>query len=493
MRSRKILIGIIVSVMSITFMGRMPVHAKTTSMELNNSVLESSIDGKYMEVAAEEIIPYEVPGMKANVMDRKNKGEKFSTPGSITMYSNTLDNTTNNDPNNAYIVSNDTVTQGRIEINGEMRWYAFELNKKSKVTVLLQMVEALDADLYMFSLNEETYELELVGGSATDGFGAIEYYNDVLDTGIYYFAIGGYEGTGNFAFAYYQSSTDANNEINDTMATATRVSFDKNIYGVIDTPYDVDYYQFTVTSSALIRYSLSTYNNDSLLYAGKSGSSAAIYSIGSGNLVKVMPGTYYFAVVNENDAYSASSTYTVNFEKVADVANDNSANLFAISEEAGIVFQTNPSGSAYYVNGNEIDISYSYYQNLSNPAGSQLYDIKIEPRNDVYAYIRDGVSEPSAVYYLYSTRPAMNVSSRPVLELTLYSDTNFYKVPCRGTGAYAQNTFWHDFNAVTVLIDPNTGKLVDIVEFNYYYDFAPVGSNSLTFTRPYKTTFYYDR
>ena len=75
-----------------------------------------------MEVAAEEIIPYEVPEMNANVMDRKYNGEKFSTPGSITMYSNTQDTTTNTDPNDAYIVSDDPVTQERIKISRGMRW-----------------------------------------------------------------------------------------------------------------------------------------------------------------------------------------------------------------------------------------------------------------------------------------------------------------------------------------------------------------------------------
>lgn len=102
-----------------------------------------------------------------------------------------------------------------------MRWYGFVLNKSSKVTILLQMVETLDADIYMFSLNQETYELELYGGSANEGLGVTEYYNSVMSAGTYYFAVSGYEGTGAFAFAYYQSSADVANEVNDSVATAT--------------------------------------------------------------------------------------------------------------------------------------------------------------------------------------------------------------------------------------------------------------------------------
>lgn len=44
---------------------------------------------------------------------------------------------------------------------------------------------------------------------------------------------------------------------------------------------------------------------------------------------------------------------------------------------------------------------------------------------------------------------------------------------------------------MTVIIDPSTGKLIDIENFNYYYDYA-VGSNSLTFTRRYPSMTLYE-
>lgn len=83
-----------------------------------------------------------------------------------------------------------------------------------------------------------------------------------------------------------------------------------------------------------------------------------------------------------------------------------------------------------------------------------------------------------------STRPAMNVGSEAALELTFKSNNNFYSIHCMCTGAYKQNNLWKDYNQVTVIIDPSTGKLIDIENFNYFYDYA-VGSNSLTFTRRY--------
>lgn len=68
----------------------------------------------------------------------------------------------------------------------------------------------------------------MIGGSANEGLGVSEYYNNVINEGIYYFAVGGYDGTGQFAFAFYQSSIDAANEINDSDSAATSANFNDN-------------------------------------------------------------------------------------------------------------------------------------------------------------------------------------------------------------------------------------------------------------------------
>ena len=122
---------------------------------------------------------------------------------------------------------------------------------------------------------------------------------------------------------------------------------------------------------------------------------------------------------------------------------------------------------------------------LSNSAGMQSYDIKIDTASHNGSIVSDW-SQAAAVHYYKSTRPAMQVSSRPALMLTFRSDSDFYHIDCYGTGAYRMNTYLDDMDSVTVLIDPDTGKLIDIVEFNYFYDFAPVGSNSITWARVYK-------
>lgn len=454
---------------------------------------DSSI--KFVDISKEELETKDIPEKEANVLDRQiadqnyELSQKPNTPG-LNRTNEVADVTTtsNTEPNNAFLVTNDTVTQGIITTAGEMRWYAFILDAKSKVTIPLQMVATLDADLYLYHLNEETYQLELVGGSATSGLGVAEYFNNVLDAGIYYFAVGGYEGSGNFAFAYYESTKDVANEINDTAATATNATFGSPISGVIDNPNDIDYYKITVTTPTIIQYSISTTDNYSLLYAGKAGAEAAIYVVNDKSY-KIMPGTYYFAVLSENGNYSSTSTYTVNFKKVGSLAPDSSLTKIGISENAGIIYQTNADGTVNYVNGNLVDISYSYYLTLSNSAGYQLYDISINPAVNPFA-LQAGEYTPRAVYYHSSTKPIMNVKSGPALLLTYYSDSNFYKINCLGTGAYSMNTFYQNLNFVTVLIDPATGKLIDIPYFNYYYDFAPVGTNSITITNSYTMDFY---
>lgn len=446
----------------------------TTVMAAENvTELEEKItDGDQMEfvhISDEELPENTIPEEIMNVVSRQFNG---ATEIDIATYADEVD-TTNTNPSYAIPVSNDSVYQGAIESENEVRWYTFTLSQKSTVTIFMQMADTMDADLYICS-----DDFTIVGGSASEGAGVSELAGSVLDSGTYYLAIEGYEGIGNFAFMYFQSSVDADYEINDSTSSATNVALNSSIAGVIDSPVDIDYYKLTVTNTTIMRYSISSSMGYSLVYAGKSGDNAAIYAVnGDVNMVKMLPGTYYFAVLSEDDQYSAASTYTVNFNKIAELANGGGSDIIGICEKAGIVFQADSDGSNCYVNGNPIDYSYSYVNNLSNSAGSQSYNITIRKRND-------------AVYYHSSTRPAMNVGSRPALELTFYSDTDFYSIHCRCTGAYDMNNFWDETSVVQVLIDPSTGKLIDIVQFNYYYDFAPVGTNYITITRPYTMTFY---
>lgn len=438
----------------------------------------------------EELAAETIEEMEANVLERSYTGESYTLNNGETAYVVNEATASNTDPNNAYLVTNDTVNQGLIEAEGEMRWYGFPLEGKTKVTIVLQLVEDLDADLFMFKLNEETYTLEMIGGSATEGKGVLEYYNDIMDAGVYYFAVGGYEGTGGFAFGFYQSTADVGYEINDAQSLATTVELDKDIVGVIDNPYDIDYYTFTVTSSTVIKRSIKSSKGYSLLYAGNAGDGASIKPMGTEDLYIFMPGTYYFGVRSENNVYSSTDTYTIKFDKVGKIRDDSSLTKLWISVDADIIYQSDTSGTLNYVNGNWINYGYSYHNEITNSVGTQYYDITIDDTADAYVLDIEHYN-PGAMHYISSTWPAMQVSGRPVLVLDYYSaTTNFYKIHCRGTGAYSGNTHWEDFQTVRVLIDPETGNLVDILEPNYFYHYAPEGNNRIYVTSSYGWDYY---
>lgn len=300
-----------------------------------------------------------------------------------------------------------------------MKWYVFSLSEKSKISIMLQMVESLDADLYMFALNEQTYELDLIGGSANEGVGIYEYFNCVMEAGTYFFAVGGYEGTGNFAFAYYQSTSDVSYEENDSLETAASIELSNDIEGVIDSPYDIDYYKFTLLSPTIIQYSISSEKGYSLKLTGAVGDNAAVYKVNFSNgSYEFMPGTYYFAVHSENGTYSSSSSYTVNIKKIRGVADENIVPFMAICEEACVVFQTNVSGTKYYVNGNPIDIRYEYNFSSSNNNGLQNLSITLKDSDKIRCQIwKEETQGPEVVFYRESTKPYRTVGSKPLLHL----------------------------------------------------------------------------
>lgn len=446
------------------------------------------------ELTMEEAIATEIDSeVNCNVLEHETCGEFNISEDFFVSTANesNVSEIDNTNPNNAYVISNDTAWSGSIENANEYRWYAFQVSETSKATAFLQMSENLDADVFIFKLNEETMGLDIVGGSANDGVGNYEYFSNVLEEGIYFLAVNGYESVGTYSFMFYLSSLDVAYELNDNAQNATTINFGTSMTGVIDTPLDYDFYKITLSQPAIIKYGMTSSDGYQFSYMGCDSDTGHLYNIaGNNGYVKALAGTYYFAVYSDDSAnYSATSTYTVTFSKIGNMSSDSTVYLKGICEAAGIVFESNSNGTVSYVNGNLVNIDYSYVQNLSNSAGGQYYNITINPNAGEQVVYVEGY-EPAAVYFHSSTKPAMHVSSRPALKLTYYCDNVFYRVNCWGTGAYSMNTFRQDFNVVTVLVDPESGNLIDIVEFNYYYDFAPVGTNYITWTSPYTMTLY---
>lgn len=483
MRKRVISMVLTLSVIFSLFNPGITTYADNLSDRVDSGELE--------KVEREEVPETEIETVTSNIMERSYFGESYTLSEEAQAYSKGSDSSNNTDPNYAITVSNDTAVQGTIEVANEMWWYTFRLDKKSTVTLLLNSVEELDADIYLFTLNQESYELEMIGGSAAEGKGVSEYFRHVMEPGIYYFAVAGYESIGGYAFGYYESSIDVGYEINDGMDIATEIKFDENITGVIDGPSDTDWYKITVNKRTIFKYANSMSDEFVFKYVGTDSANGSCYKLMEyKNLYDIKPGTYYFAVYSPTHSYSATKTYTICLEKVGMLCGDEEADLIAIYEEAGFFFQTNKLGTVNYVNGNPVDISYSYHFESLNSAGIQNYNITIDADSDARVAIDwlEGNYYPNALYYHMSTQPAMKVESKPVLFLTYFGTPGYYKINCRGTGAYKQHTLKREDDVeVLLLIDPDTGKLIDIFEFNFFYHHNPSPGNQIITTGPYKT------
>lgn len=227
------------------------VNAQEISSDISTSEQEKVVSDQngisMYEDISEDII--KIKEYSVNSMQRTYDAEAFS----ITMLPNVIstfslqESQENTDPNYAYLVETENVKQGELTQAGEMRWYGCILDQTSKVSIMLQSVSDVDTDIYVFQLDENTNGLNLIGGSATEGFGVSEYYSEILNPGIYYFAISAYEGNGQYAFAFY-ATQDLVNEVNDDFDIATVIEDSGVIEGVIDNPFDQDIYSFTLQS-----------------------------------------------------------------------------------------------------------------------------------------------------------------------------------------------------------------------------------------------------
>ena len=88
--------------------------------------------------------------VSANMKDHACQQTLFENVEETTIQSFSRNTVENTDPNYAYLVENDYLMQGTLEAVNEMRWYAFQANEKSKVTIQLEMAESVDADIYLY-------------------------------------------------------------------------------------------------------------------------------------------------------------------------------------------------------------------------------------------------------------------------------------------------------------------------------------------------------
>jgi len=438
------------------------------TMDADQAVIELA------NVSDEGIEDIKLPEQSANIVSRPYLGEANYVLDGISAQS---DGNTN--PNAAYLLTDNTEAAGTIEATGEARWFAFSLGEKSKVSVRTTMAQNMDADLYIFSLDSTTGSLNMIGGSTNSTLGEAEYYSAVLEAGTYFAAVSSYEGAGEYSIAYFQTNVDIAYEVNDTLETAYNVTFGERMVGVIDCPCDVDIYRFTVekyTWIQIVGSYPSSYEVELLGYTAEGDCQKVDQGIYS-----FAPGTYWFMMSTKDGGYSSSAvTYSLNFQKSHEADSLDGYMKEGQGENTGIQISLSEDKKLVYVNGHRVDIGYSYIWDGSNDYGQQLYDISIVPDSSVYC------SYMEIVRYKGSTHPMMKYAYEPAVLMTFKSpSSDFYKIDCQCSGKYAAETVVQKYNFVTVLVDPSSGKMIDIYYPNFYYSFSHAGTNYCKLDRNY--------
>lgn len=108
--------------------------------------------------------------------------------------------------NNSILLENDSSAKGVIDHLGQTKWYGFFQNSQCEASIKLHTDESLDADLFLYLLNTENMNIKIIDKSVSEGPGSIEEISGSLDKGIYYVAVSGYEGQGNFSITYTENN-----------------------------------------------------------------------------------------------------------------------------------------------------------------------------------------------------------------------------------------------------------------------------------------------
>lgn len=148
MKKRKLLLPLsfVMMVLSVVPLGGVPdVRAKEITSKI---VLEDNVDSfadievekniesyESLKIAGISDAPMEtesIDGMKYNEIERPYSGENYTIGESAGLYSESRYASDNTNPNNAYIVENDSVVQGTMEQKVEWNGMYFHLVKKVK-------------------------------------------------------------------------------------------------------------------------------------------------------------------------------------------------------------------------------------------------------------------------------------------------------------------------------------------------------------------------
>ena len=365
----------------------------------------------------------------------------------------------NDNPNNAEIIALGAQLYDTVTAELEQRWYAFSVEETTKFTAAMVMDNTADFDLYVLKLNETDGTLELVGGSAIIGTGSQELFMMMLDEGIYFIGVEAATGTGSFLMYTYAGVNDSK-EINDTTATASSYVRNSRMTATIDSPFDYDYYKVEISENDVLEYTFDQPTGcdyEVLVFDGTN------YYIISNGTYRLNTGTYYFIVMANSTSmnFSDSQYYGIKFQKYK-LADDEDAIFMWYTPDKAAIFQFDASRTNFYVNGNPIDFTYERTVKSNGNIYFNLYER--EDQNVV-------LFQSEAMQVMQEVPTFINVSA-PFSGWSSYQ--NALVVTVFNT-YWRVNSFSSDYGGLTssvatVIIDSNTGKVVDVMTPNPLYD-----------------------
>ncbi len=506
-RMKKFLKGILSFALSTCLIASVNVYAENTDLDMGNinfkSIEPLNIGVEDVGTMVDELVKSgEVLELNdessENIIDKNidnNKAKQNSSPNEIPIDNMLNENKTravseNTDPNNAYVINFGRVIGGNITAEGQQRWYGIQLDEKAKISSALAVADSSDFDLYLFKLDTDTMSLHVVAGAASGGAGVTEYFDYIADSGIYYFMVNSYSGTGEYSLVAYKATNNIKNEPNDTLSTATEVD-EKGftITDAIDNPFDIDYYKVNYPQSKFVNVSFTKpENSDYVLYVVKGDK---LYNISTDSVTTFDPGEYYYYVGSPSGSFDENDTYTLSVTSTSYIP---SARLRMHTPDYSMVFQSTDR-TTYYVNGNTIDLTFSFENHISNAYGSttdtSMYLRRKEGQNvAIFDYevgmMRGEGGFPDAdlpVFVKYDTNWFGAYSTNKALLLSIYNTD--YTMERKGSNEVPKQELPH----IKVVVDVNTGKVFDIFHPNVYY---MIGNQEHRAVYPHKCIYDYD-
>ncbi|MCU9973427.1 hypothetical protein FYZ34_06120 [Mobiluncus mulieris] len=172
-------------------------------------------------------------------------------------------------------------------------------------------------------------------------------------------------------------------------------------------------------------------------------------------VVGVLAGIFSFALCVPVSV--ASTEMNILRDATSGVSTRADFNTQRATSQSSVVFRK--IGDTYYVNDNVISFNFEYYSQFYDKTAWYVSDFRISPTPKLvveYAYALDYETE-----WQYS-KSKDNVLALHVTGIDGYTDR-------RCGGVYTDPNDTYKFDETTLIIDPDTGRVFDFIENNYFY------------------------